>query len=140
MTATPTHAGASWREITPADVLRGAALYLGRHGWHQGAMFASFVNPTPAACLLGAIRMAACGGTEVDYTDVSAVLADQAVYELATLLRRRGLVGDDDEVVSAFNDHHAITKADAIVALEAAARQWDSTHGSTPARHTGGVS
>ena len=37
--------GAVELDLTPADVLRGAALYVRRHGLHQGDMFA---NPKPS--------------------------------------------------------------------------------------------
>ncbi|GFJ87847.1 DUF6197 family protein [Phytohabitans rumicis] len=49
-------------EATPAVILRGAALYLQRHGWHQGSLYADDrTNPTPAACIQGGIGMAAFG-------------------------------------------------------------------------------
>src|SRR5690242_5380342 len=54
--------------VTPADILRGAARYLDTHGWHQGTYFASddlgtrvTDEPFPAACVVGAIAMAAYG-------------------------------------------------------------------------------
>ncbi|GFJ76460.1 DUF6197 family protein [Phytohabitans houttuyneae] len=53
--------------ISPADTLRGAGLYLIRHGWHQGDMFDQ-ADPEvafPPACGLGAIRMALVGTAEI---------------------------------------------------------------------------
>src|SRR5215475_5812016 len=81
-----TDAGAPF-ELTPAAVMRGAALYLHRHGWHQGDLFADEQTITPPACLLGAIRMAACGGVTVLYTDATSALVESTIYHLADWLR-----------------------------------------------------
>ena len=55
--------------VTPADLLRMAALYLRRHGWHQGSYYDTLTatdNPTPPACAVGAIGMA-CAGHRVNH-------------------------------------------------------------------------
>ena len=57
-------------EVTPAVILRGAATYIARYGWTQGTYYADQAapdgmsvepNPTPPACAMGAIAMAAFG-------------------------------------------------------------------------------
>src|SRR4051794_10897029 len=50
-------------ELTPAVLLRGAALYLTRHGRTVGEFFANSdaEYPFPAACASGAINIAAHG-------------------------------------------------------------------------------
>ena len=49
--------------LTPADLLRGAALYLSRHGWTQHQFFDLLANTGtfPPACASGAIIAAATG-------------------------------------------------------------------------------
>jgi len=130
-------------ELTPADILRCAALYLSQRGWHQGDMFADATQPFPAACPQGAIRMAACGSPTTAYTIDTARRVDQAVAVLAGWLAwtylddyRPELTaihhGDQitlSEVVGDWNDDQDRTATDVIAALSGAADDWDRIHG-----------
>src|SRR5207247_1834296 len=69
--------------VTPAAVLRGASVYVRRHGLYQGDMFANPLQPFPAACAQGAIKMAACGNPIAAYTPGQAALVDDAITTLA---------------------------------------------------------
>ncbi len=116
--------------LTPADVLTGAALYIERHGLHQGEMFTDPTALTPPACLQGAIRMAACGGTAIDYTPGTAALVEECIELLAEYL-----CGLDYPVVHTapgdcvadWNDTPGRTADHVIAALRAVARQWEHT-------------
>ena len=92
---------------TPADLLRGAALYIARHGFHQDDMFANLTQLAPAACAMGAIRMAACGSATAAYTDSQAALANATIGHLAEHIRLTAAPwysGDSDFVVADWND------------------------------------
>ncbi|WP_328421083.1 hypothetical protein OG470_04565 [Micromonospora sp. NBC_00389] len=127
--------------ITPADLLRMAALYLRRHGWHQGTYYANSTNnPTPPACAAGAIGIACAGyrvehfsqldpdaladyltalGVFVDYLDTTAPVffVDEDGYLL-----------DEHTSPYSWNDDPARTAEQVITALQAAADEWDSLH------------
>src|SRR5262245_8144501 len=64
-TTNPVATRASAEAASPANVLRAAGGYLHYYGWHQGDLFDDPTCPTPAACGLGAIRMAVIGTPEV---------------------------------------------------------------------------
>ncbi|MBQ1042760.1 hypothetical protein KBX03_09590 [Micromonospora sp. C72] len=128
-------------QVTPADLLRMAALYLRRHGWHQGTYYAPTTDtPTPAACAVGAIGMA-CAGHPVKHfsdlrTDDRPTYLD-AIAALTDYLDQHypiHLVDDDgywlDEHTSPYswNDDPACTAEHVIAALEGAAKQWDRLH------------
>ena len=66
--AQPVGVGIDPVELTPAEVLHGAALYIQRHGLHRGEMFANLRAATPAACAQGGLKMAVCGGPDVTWT------------------------------------------------------------------------
>ncbi|RQW99351.1 DUF6197 family protein [Micromonospora globispora] len=126
--------------VTPADLLRMAALYLRRHGWHQGTYYATTDTPTPPACAVGAIGMA-CAGHPVHHfsdlnTDDRATYLD-AIAALTDYLDQHypiHLVDDDgfwlDEHTSPYswNDDPLCTAEHVIAALEGAAREWDRLH------------
>src|SRR4051812_18776365 len=78
--------------MTPAVLLRGAAVYLQRHGWTTGEFFANSEQnrPFPAACSLGAINICAhgrpilCCDDDAQDEDTDAAIA--AMRVLAALL------------------------------------------------------
>jgi len=138
----PTHTMPSAPDVgdpTPADILRCAALYLIRHGWHQGDMFTNPLQPTPAACAIGAIRMAVCGTPTSLYTGDQARQVGRAITLLAGHLHDTGripdgdhhcpLCPDDQEIIGDWNDEDDRTAAEVITALTDAADDWDHTHG-----------
>ena len=119
-------------DLTPADVLRGAAVYVRRYGLHQGDMFANPDQATPAACAQGAIRMAACGNTGTAYSCGQAALVDDAI---ATLADHLDAISDvwhriaPGETVADWNDHPDRTADHVAAALTAAAERWDRIFG-----------
>jgi len=139
----PTHTPPGADELTPADILRCAALYLSQRGWHQGDMFADPTQPFPAACAQGAIRMAVCGSPTIAYTRETAHRVDQAVAVLATWLAFTYLDesrpeftaihhGDPTtvtEIVGDWNDEADRTATEVFAALSGAADDWDRIHG-----------
>jgi hypothetical protein len=119
-------------DLTPADVLRGAACYLRRYGLHKGDMFVNPDAPTPAACAQGAIRMAACGNTRTDYTPGQAALVDDAITTLADHLDSISDVWHriaPGETVADWNDYVGRTADHVAAALTAAADRWDRIFG-----------
>ncbi|MDQ7910212.1 hypothetical protein RB614_37525 [Phytohabitans sp. ZYX-F-186] len=132
--------------ITPADTLRGAALYLIRHGWHQRDLF-DLTNPEvafPPACGLGGIRMATIGRAEVTadlVTDEAVANFDQAVMAFADHLFTdygqpdpTASAGADDmpwpeQIVADWNDAYDRNVSQVVAALQGAAYQWDNRHG-----------
>ncbi|RQX07879.1 DUF6197 family protein [Micromonospora arida] len=128
-------------EVTPADLLRMAALYLRRHGWHQGTYYAK--NPdtlTPPACAAGAIGIACAGHTVEHFSQLDPdTLADYLgtlgafVDYLDTtapvfLIDEGGYLLDEHTSPYSWNDDPARTAEQVITALEAAADEWDSLH------------
>src|SRR5687767_15005293 len=52
---------------SPADLLRSAVAYLDRYGWTQRDFFTPRADsPFPAACLVGAVRIAVTGKPAMD--------------------------------------------------------------------------
>jgi len=139
----PTQTPPNGPGITPAEVLHCAALYLYRHGWHQGDMFdldhANLL--TPPACVQGAVKMAICGDPHAGYTPQQAALLDQALTVLAGDL---DLSDGDPEpwaaavLVADWNDTTERTAAEVITALDEAADGWTTTHLTTTADITSG--
>ncbi|GGM27718.1 hypothetical protein ACFFX1_11855 [Dactylosporangium sucinum] len=124
--------------VTPSDCLRGAALYLQRHGWHQGRFFAT-EDIFPAASADGALIMAVYGH-RVDVFDVAnAPLLDGEAYHLwlAALdavedhlgLRRAFIPAQHiiapGDLLFAWQDDPTRTRDDVITALNDAADDWD---------------
>jgi hypothetical protein len=121
--------------VTPAVVLRGAARYLQLHGWTQGTYYADQPdNPTPPACAMGALAMAAFGQRLpqspftkpewADYKRAEDVLLDH-------LGRLHPPTSDDDYPepgLGDWNDQPDRTPDQVIAALTAAAGQWDYRH------------
>jgi hypothetical protein len=132
--------------VTPAGTLRFAAAYLLEHGWIQGDMFANPDQDNPAACALGAIRMAVIGTTEVSvehlrvdvlstFDHTVGVLADHLVDAYGVDLPGAHLptpvvfTGDLEHVVVRWNDEPQRIASHVIAAMHGAAEQWDTTHG-----------
>jgi hypothetical protein len=118
--------------VTPATILRGAALYLTRHGWIQNDYYADITQPFPAACVTGAIAMAAYGRTTPypshtnapgvrDYRRAVDVLTDYLDCEA------HGPYDPDSDIVLPFswNDATDRTAEQVISTLHAAAEQYD---------------
>jgi len=135
--------------ITPADTLRGAAMYLRRHGWHQRDMF-DLSTPTPAfppVCGLGGIRMALLGDAEIgadSWPPETVEAFDQAVIAFAEHLF--AYYGEPDpaastpsldphcvgswpeQIVADWNDAYDRNVSQVIAALNGAADQWDGRY------------
>lgn len=140
--------------LTPATYLRGAGLYLVRHGWRQGDMFgclsdddqregldpAEKPTPFPKACALGAVRMAVFGTAEFTADTAASSAFDQTVGVFAGYLVDFYGVADPsdaitsrsriglEEIVSGWNDDPDRIAAHVIAALYAAAVGWNRVH------------
>ncbi|MET8121393.1 hypothetical protein [Micromonospora sp. NPDC005291] len=134
-----THNPPTTASVTPADLLRMAALYLRRHGWHQGTYYAHTTdNPTPPACAAGAIGIA-CAGHRIEH--FSQLNPDALADYLAALgvfvdyldaaapvffIDEDGYLLDEHTSPYSWNDDPARTAEQVITALTAAAKEWDS--------------
>ncbi|MFI7603948.1 hypothetical protein ACIBTV_02345 [Micromonospora sp. NPDC049366] len=127
-------------QVTPADLLRMAALYLRRHGWHQGTYYATTDTPTPPACVAGAIGIA-CTGHRVTHflhldgdarTDTLAALGAFVdyldAYEPLSYTDEDGFLIEEHTWPFSWNDDPARTAEQVITALHAAADDWDCLH------------
>ncbi|MEU0156904.1 DUF6197 family protein [Micromonospora fulviviridis] len=127
-------------QVTPADLLRCAALYLRRHGWHQGTYYATPDTLTPPACAAGAIGIA-CAGHKVEHfaqldpdalADYLATLAAFVDYldnfHPLFLVDEDGFLIDEHTSPYSWNDDPARTTEQVVAALEAAADEWDRLH------------
>lgn len=131
----PTRRTPDLAEVTPAETLRCAALYLQRHGWIQGNYYRQRDGlTTPPACALGAIGMAVHGQAlnplDVDLPGWYEVT--DAYNALNDYLVRFGFVDTDDEyddAIATWNDQSGRMSGSVIAALNAAADEWDRTHG-----------
>ncbi len=127
--------------LTPAVLLRGAALYLQRHGWIRGEFFDLLTEAAfPPACSLGAINICAhgrpilCSDDGSQDTDTDAAIT--AMRVLAATLDPDYGTGETSaiDIVSAFNDHPDRTLDDIVQALTEAADDWDRAHPAGGAR------
>jgi hypothetical protein len=135
--------------VTPADTLRGAALYLETHGWIQHVYYGgTTADAFPPACADGAIGMAAygritgCPGRQKQdpgYRDYN-----RACEFLEGHLRDGGYKppcdpwcsdepqclcdNDRTEIAFGWNDADSQTAENVIATLRAAADDWDYTH------------
>ncbi|MGX4657213.1 DUF6197 family protein [Micromonospora sp. SCSIO 07396] len=127
--------------VTPADLLRMAALYLRRHGWHQGTYYAPTTDiPTPPACAAGAIRIACTGrpveqfaqldgDTIADYVTALDVLVDHLDATAPVFfIDEDGYLLDEHTSPYSWNDDPTRTAEQVVTALEAAATEWDRLH------------
>ncbi|SBT69197.1 hypothetical protein GA0070622_6316 [Micromonospora sediminicola] len=135
-----THNPPTGVQVTPADLLRMAALYLRRHGWHQGTYYAPTDSLTPPACAVGAIGMACAGyraehfygldpDTQVTFRQTVGVLTvyldDHApVFHID----EDGYLLDEHTSPYSWNDDPGRTAEQVITALESAADEWDRLH------------
>jgi hypothetical protein len=131
-------------EVTAAATLRGAALYLRRHGWRQGDMFDLSVPAIafPPACGLGAIRMALTGDAEIgadswppetvaDFEAAVMALADYLFtwYDQPdpTTVSVAGMSWPE-QIVADWNDDPTRNVAQVMAALYSAADDWSYHH------------
>ncbi|MFE9916615.1 hypothetical protein ACFYPG_15810 [Micromonospora sp. NPDC005553] len=125
--------------VTPADLLRMAALYLRRHGWHQGTYYAHTTDTlTPPACAAGAIGIACAGHTVehfsqldpdalADYLSALGVFVDYLDTTAPVFfVDEDGYLLDEHTSPYSWNDDPARTAEQVITALTAAATEWDS--------------
>jgi hypothetical protein len=134
--------------MAPADLLRGAALYLRRHGWTQGEFFdllADTDSPFPPACTSGAIITAAygrCLATGICTLDgdqdpeTVAAIAAMRVFAAYLDLEYTGTGYDTSaiDVIGDWNDHDGRTLDEVIEALTDAANDWQAAHPTGGAR------
>ena len=129
--------------LTPADLLRGAALYLWRHGWLQGDFFDLLDDqPFPRACTLGAINICAHGRPILGSDDTAEDdLTDAAIRAMRVLAAHLDPdYGQPDnptsaiDIVSGWNDDDCRTLPDVVDALRDAADDYDRTHPTGGAR------
>ncbi|MEW2376778.1 hypothetical protein AB0883_11830 [Micromonospora sp. NPDC047812] len=127
-------------QVTPADLLRLAALYLRRHGWTQGTYYATTDTLTSPACAVGAIGMACAGKPLMHPVLLSS--ADEDIYRqsIAALVNyldafapvfhidEDGHLLDEHTSPYSWNDDPARTAEQVITALLAAADDWDCLH------------
>ncbi|MFF0655867.1 hypothetical protein [Micromonospora tulbaghiae] len=127
--------------VTPADLLRCAALYLRRHGWHQGTYYAPTTDIlTPPACAAGAIGIATAGHrvehfSQLDPSALADYLAAMAAFvdyldDHAPVFHidEDGYLLDEHTSPYSWNDDPARTAEQVITALDAAADEWDRLH------------
>ncbi|MEV6377281.1 DUF6197 family protein [Micromonospora musae] len=122
-----THNSPTTVQVTPADLLRMAAVYLRRHGWTQGDYYTVVFDAlTPRACASGALSMAAYGTTvDLPYaTD----RPEQADYRAAQRVLMDYLGVDSTSGLFLWNDTPGRTAGEVITAFEAAADEWDRLH------------
>src|SRR5436305_762096 len=107
--------------VNVASILRRAALYLGLHGWIQGAYYDTTSRVfTPAACLVGALGMVCYGGP----VDAPAQMFDAPgfpEFEQALLFLDAWLTVEHGCVSYAFNDAKGRTADQVTRALADAA-------------------
>lgn len=128
-------------QVTPADLLRMAALYLRRHGWHQGTYYAPTTDtPTPPACAAGAIGMAVAGrplrlpflipdaDKETYHQALTALVDYLDDHEPMCAIDEDGFLIDEHTSPYSWNDDPARTAEQVITALESAADEWDRLH------------
>ncbi|WP_433789317.1 DUF6197 family protein [Actinoplanes sp. CA-252034] len=134
--------------MTPADLLRGAAVYLQQHGWTRHQFFdmtADTAGPFPPACASGAIMTAATGRSlatgmlVIDGDDTAeAIAAIRAMRVFAAWIDLEYTANDGYgnsaiDVIGDWNDFADRTLNEVIEALTDAANEWDTIH------HTGGA-
>jgi hypothetical protein len=146
--------------VTPARVLRDAARYLLRHGWHQGDLFADLDRfeagelLMPPACALGAIHVSVLGipapgewapETAAVFGAAVAALADHLILCQDGVVAHVGDVLDSDSqymwegLIGDWNDAPERIIGHVVAALFGAADEWDRLHPARPCRTSGGV-
>lgn len=124
--------------LDTARVLRNAADYLSRYGWHQGDYFDEWDVAHPMACPVGAMQVTICGFPAGPFTNtrVSEKQLDlllDAVAVLADYPWSIGAVTDteaNDVVtaeVGAWNDTAGRSAAEVIAAMRHAAYRYEAS-------------
>jgi hypothetical protein len=114
-------------QVTPADLLRFAALYLRRHGWTQGDYYTVVFDAlTPRCCVSGAIGIA----TYRTVVDVPFITDRPERSEYYAAMRALVDYLDLEAISDVFrwNDTTGRTLTEVVDALNAAADRWDALH------------
>ncbi len=128
-------------ELTPVEVLHGAATYLQRHGWTTGGFYLPTTDdPLPAACAVGAIRMAATGTALTDelgsvYAGCDTPTMRLIRWSMWALVDWLGIDSDTDDLVddiATWNDGPARSIDEVITALRGAADAYHHLSGGAP--------
>lgn len=140
--------------MRPSALLRGAAIYLGTHGWTQHQFYdltADTDGPFPPACSSGAIIATATGRCPASgiFTGTAMTDSDEANDEHTDAAIRAMRVfaawldleytpnnaycASSIDVIGDWNDHDGRTRAEVIETLMDAANEWEAIH------HTGGA-
>lgn len=133
----PTQNQSAEVEVTPADTLRGAALYLKRHGWTQVDYYRLIPGASlPAACMLGGIGMAVHGQPIDDPMDpdLPAWHQFQAAYDALCdylTLNDPAWADSGHDTVGDWNDAPGRTVEQVITTLNNAADEWNRQHPAT---------
>jgi hypothetical protein len=134
-------------DVTPADLLRGAAHYLRRYGHTQGQFFEMLAEgdgPFMSACASGAIMTAATGRCISSFTgdcthcdeDSEHAKGIRAMRVFAAFLDTEYPTSDTSaiDVIGDWNDDHGRTLSEVVQALTDAADDWDRAHPTGGAR------
>jgi hypothetical protein len=128
-------------QITPADLLRGAALYLQHHGWTQGELFDYLTAAAfPPACAIGALNAAAYGrcmltaDDDTDESDAWGVLTALRVFAASIEPDYDPFQTSAIDVIGGWNDEKDRTVNEVVQALTEAADDWDTAHPTGGAR------
>jgi len=133
--------------MRPSVLLRGAAVYLGTHGWTQHQFYdllADTAGPFPPACASGAIMTAATGQClangictlDSNGDDTDTITAMRAMRYFADWFNGAegpfdaydGLPPSAIDVIGDWNDDPDRTLAEVIETLTDAANDWDRAH------------
>jgi hypothetical protein len=136
--------------MTPAALLRGAGLYLQRHGWIQGEIFGDggTTDAFPPACAIGAVNVSAHGqpilssadGSDDDLTDAAIramrVFAASLDPEYSACSAEHPHICDRSaiDIIGDWNDEDGRTLDEVVEALTEAADDWDRIHATGGAR------
>jgi hypothetical protein len=139
--------------MRPSALLRGAAIYLGAHGWTQHQFFdllAATDGPFPPACTSGAIMTAAhgyCPASGIAANGMATIDAgddpasDAAIRALRVFAAWLDLEYSPNgcydtsaiDIIGDWNDYDGRSLDEVIETLMDAANDWETTH------HTGGA-
>ncbi|MEH1124447.1 DUF6197 family protein [Micromonospora sp. CPCC 206061] len=122
---------AAYKASTVPDVLRNAARYLADHGWLRNHLYDDYTNPTPRACALGAILIAAYGQLAVTpfedtnhYGEAEVDRYRKARSALEKHLGGRIYIGDWNDAI--WDDNAGQTAAHVITVLNNTADTYES--------------
>jgi hypothetical protein len=127
--------------MTPAVLLRGAALYLQTHGWTQGELFDYLTEAAfPPACTIGAVNIAGYGrciltaDDDTDDTDGWAVIRALRVFAATIDVDYDPLTSSAIDAIGDWNDHDGRTLDEVVECLTTAADDWQAAHTTGGAR------